>query len=84
MNFTKFFKTAFLQNTSRRLLLPLDHLFQRSSRWQMFYKIGVLRLQPSCFPVNIATFLRTPFFTEHLLWLLLNVKTTFSRLSNVY
>ena len=24
-----------------------------------------------CFPVNFAKFLRTPFFTEHLRWLLL-------------
>ena len=24
-----------------------------------------------CFPVNFAKFLRTPFFTEHLWWLLL-------------
>ena len=29
------------------------------------------RLQHRCFPVNIAKYLRTPFFTEHLRWLLL-------------
>ena len=29
------------------------------------------RLQHRCFPVNFAKFLRTPFFTEHLQWLLL-------------
>ena len=29
------------------------------------------RLQHRCFPKNIAKFLRTPTFTEHLLWLLL-------------
>ena len=28
-------------------------------------------LRHRCFPVNFAKFLRTPFFTEHLLWLLL-------------
>ena len=70
----------------------------RSSRSQMFFKIGVLgnivnftgkhlysshflikacnfikkRLRDRCFPVNFAKFLRTPFFTEHLQWLLLN------------
>ena len=27
------------------------------------------RLWHRCFPVNFATFLRTPFFTEHLWWL---------------
>ena len=29
------------------------------------------RLWYSCFPVNFAKFLRTPFFTEHLRWLLM-------------
>ena len=29
------------------------------------------RLWHRCFPVNFAKFLRTPFFTEHLWWLLL-------------
>ena len=29
------------------------------------------RLWHRCLPVNFATFLRTPFFTEHLRWLLL-------------
>ena len=65
----------------------------RSSRSQMFFKIGVpnnfvifigehlcwslacafikKRLQHSCFPVNIAKCLRTAFFIEHLLCLLL-------------
>ena len=27
-----------------------------------------------CFPMNFAKFLRTPFFKEHLRWLLLNIK----------
>ena len=73
----------------------------RSSRWQMFFKIGVLknfvsftwkhlswtllliklqawnfikrRLLHRCFPVKCAKFLRTPFFTEHLRWLLLSM-----------
>ena len=30
------------------------------------------RLWHMCFPVNFAKFLRTPFLTEHLRWLLLN------------
>ena len=29
------------------------------------------KLWHRCFPVNLAKFLRTPFFTEHLWWLLL-------------
>ena len=44
-----------------------------------FDKVAVLRpaillkkrLWHSCFPVNFAKFLRTPFFIEHLWWLLL-------------
>ena len=31
------------------------------------------RLWHRCFPVNFAKFLRTPFFMEHLWWLLLNM-----------
>ena len=33
------------------------------------------RLQHRCFPVNIAKFLGTAFFTEHLRWLLLLLVT---------
>ena len=71
----------------------------RSSCYQMFFKIGVLKnfgtftrkylcwsllliklqawrtiikkkLQRRCFPVKFAKFLKTPFLTEHLQWLL--------------
>ena len=89
VNIAKFLRTAFLQRTFR------------SSRLQMFFKIGVLksfanftgkylcrslflknlqaedlqlhkkRLQHSCFLVKFSKFLRTPFLTEHLRWLLL-------------
>ena len=31
-----------------------------------------------CFPVNIEKFLRTPFLTEHLRWLLLNLFSTWN------
>ena len=49
----------------------------------MFYKNGVLRnftkftrkyLCQRCFPVNFAKSIRTPFFTEHLGWLLLKLQ----------
>ena len=33
------------------------------------------RLWHSCFPVNYAKFLRTPFLTEHLRWLLLTLQS---------
>ena len=32
------------------------------------------RLWPSCFPVTFVEFLRTPFLTEHLWWLLLKLE----------
>ena len=38
------------------------------------------RLWHSCFAVNFAKFLRTPFFTEYLWWLLLYVSTHVSTL----
>ena len=34
------------------------------------------RLQHRCFPVKFAKFLRTPFFKEHLRWLLLYILYT--------
>ena len=36
------------------------------------------RLLHRCFPVNFAEFLRTPFFTEYLWWLLLQIIPLFS------
>ena len=35
------------------------------------------RLWHRCFPVNFDKFLRTPFFIEHLWWLLLSPTTSF-------
>ena len=64
-----------------------DELFQkntsRSSRSKILFKIYAPKnfatgkhpcwsLQHRRFPVKFAKFLRTPFFTEHLRWLLLN------------
>ena len=65
---------------------PLYISNSRSSRPEVFCKKGVLiisqnsqeagnfikkRLWHRCFPVNFAKFVRTPFLTEHLWWLLL-------------
>ena len=53
------------------------HPLCRSSRSQMFFKIGVPKnfanftRKYRCFPVKFANFLRTPFFIEHFPWLLL-------------
>ena len=57
-----------------------ESCFFRSSRSQMFFKIGVLRkvcdfikvrLQQRYFPVKFVKFLRRPVFEEHRWWLLL-------------
>ena len=67
------------------LYLVINRLSKiRSSRPDVFCEKGVLRNFAKCacnfikketlvqvFPVNFAKFLRTPFFTEHLWWLLL-------------
>ena len=57
---------------------PLMRTKSRSSRPEMFYKKGVLRnfakfTGKRSFPVNFAKFLRIPFLTEHLWWLLLKI-----------
>ena len=41
-----------------------SHCLRHATLWKK-------RLCHRCFPVNFAKFLRTPFFTEHLRWLLL-------------
>ena len=38
-----------------------------------FNKVVGLRLLHRCFPVNFVKFLRTPFYIEHIWWLLLNI-----------
>ena len=73
----------FLRNNSTFVISKLGYLF-KSSRSQMFFKIDVLKNfatvtgkqlcwspRNRCFPVNIAKFLRTALFIEHLWWLLL-------------
>ena len=69
-----FYKSTIKSNC----ILLLCHVYVRSSRQEMFCKKGVLKnfespgtLLHCCFPVNFAKFLRTPFLTEHLCWLLL-------------
>ena len=47
--------------------LCCSHFFSKVAALQLYYK----RLQHRYFLLKFAKFLRTPFFTEHLLWLLL-------------
>ena len=48
--------------------------------YQVFSFRHTKRLQHRCFPMKIAKFLRTPFFTEHLQWLLLCIICSISLL----
>ena len=75
-----FFKTGILKNFAN---------FQKNTCVEsLFDKVAGLkacsfvkkRLQHTCFPVKFAKFLRTIFFTEHLLWLLLNLPLVSRRL----
>ena len=74
-------KSTFRELLSKDKSLTIHHVIQK----QLFFKIGVRKnfvnftrkhlfwsLQHRCFPVKFAKFLRTPFFIEHLGWLLLN------------
>ena len=60
----------------------MTHRKNRSSRLEVrpatFLK---KRLWHSCFPVNFAKFLRTPFLTEHLRWLLLEEDILFLQIA---
>ena len=68
-----FYKKAVLRNftkfTGKHLCQSL--FFNKVARPATLFK---KRLRHRCFPVNFVKFLRTPFFTEHLWWLLLFVK----------
>ena len=54
--------------------------------WSLFNKVAGLKawnviknkLQQRCFSVKFAKFLRTPLFTEHLRWLLLEMERHFT------
>ena len=63
-----FFKIDFLKNVA--------NLIGKHLCWSLFYKFVGLKaynfikkkFQHRCFPVKFTTYLRTRFFTEHLLW----------------
>ena len=81
--------TLRLPHASSMTLVLVKSASFRSSRLDVFCRKDVLRnfetatlskrrLWHRCryFPVNFAKFLRTPFFTEHLRWLLLKFPTS--------
>ena len=58
VNFTKFLRTPFLQNTSGRLILQSLIFYKVAAGACNFTKI---RLWHKCFPAELAKFLKTPF-----------------------
>ena len=68
------------------VLKTLANFTGKQLRWSLFNKVVGLkpwnviknRLQQRCFSVKFAKFLRTPFFTEHLRWLLLEIERHFT------
>ena len=71
------FKTALVEAIQRHAPMKKRYVRvnqARSSHPEVFCKPATLlkkRLWHRCFPVNFVKFLRTPFFMEHLRWLLL-------------
>ena len=65
----------------KKVFLQILQNSQEKHLWQSLFFNKVAGLRPAtllkkrlwhrCFPVNFAKFLRTPFLTEHLWWLLL-------------
>ena len=67
-NIAKFWRTGFFLIYYFLLFLKKKHNKHNNLRPATLLKKEFWR---RCFPVNFAKFLRTPFFTEHLWWLLL-------------
>ena len=65
------FKRGVFKNFTNFIESVLEYLFNKVTGLKI-YKVIKKRLQHRCIPVKFATFLRKPFFTEHLWWLLLN------------
>ena len=68
VNFTKFLRTPFLQNTSGRLILQSLIFYKAAAGACNFTKKETLAQVFSC---RISEIFKNTFFTEHLQWLLL-------------
>ena len=76
-----------VSNSKSSLTTKLGRIV-RSRRPEVFCKTGVTsatllkkRLWHRCFPVNFAKFLRAPFLTKHLRWLLLDCRLAYHYIS---
>ena len=68
---------AFIQKVRPEVFYKVDVLKHfRSNRPVRFRPATLLKMKlwHRCFPVNFAKFLRIPYFTEHLRWLLLTFR----------
>ena len=64
-------------NESTKYLLHIAFITAKKLNSLFFNKVRpqlAILFRRSCFPVNLEKFLRTPFFTEHLRWLLLTTE----------
>ena len=69
--YNSLFKEAVARKCCKKVLFEISLNSQKKTCvWslQLYLKKILLYM---CFPVNLATFLKTPFLTEHLQWLLL-------------
>ena len=68
----RFIKKAVAQTSSvKKVFLEISQNSKETTLQAAPATLLKKRLWHRCFPVNIAKYLRTPFFTEHLWWLLL-------------
>ena len=84
-----------LSNSSLEVLFRSSHpeVFCKKGILRSFTKFTGKHLKPAtllkkslwhrCFPVNSVKFLRTPFYKEHLWWLLLFIHCLFLRCKNI-
>ena len=71
----KIFPEAFYQRCFvKKVFLEISQNSQEGTCARVSATLLKKRLWHRCFPMNFAKFLRTPFFTEHLRWLLLFFK----------
>ena len=69
--FNKVIEVSYRNQSIDLLCKSMDRFLSIWWAWSFIKK----RLQHRCFTVSIAKFLRTPFYTEHLWWLLQHVTT---------
>ena len=72
----------------KKVCLKISRNSQKNTCARVPFLVKLLkkRLWHRCFPVNFAKSLRTPFFTEHLRWLLLDgpINNEYNSLTLVY